>query len=83
MTIADEFPDDIADIARKGPAALEALPDIGKSVAAAIIERVNTGRWTRLERLRGTALRYDDNIKQTDVSAMNGPNAKRGDHNNA
>lgn len=33
---------------------LEALPNIGRSLAAAIAEMLRTGRWTQLERLRGT-----------------------------
>lgn len=36
-----------------GTEALVALPNIGKGIASAIVELVKTGRWTRLERLRG------------------------------
>lgn len=36
-----------------GRAALEALPGIGRGIAASIAEMVITGRWNRLERLRG------------------------------
>jgi DNA polymerase (family 10) len=41
--------------ARAGPEGLEALPGIGRSLAAAIAEMLHTGRWAQLERLRGTA----------------------------
>ncbi len=40
---------------RAGPEGLEALPGIGRSLAAAISEMLRTGRWAQLERLRGTA----------------------------
>jgi len=40
-------------VEREGPDGLDALPHIGRGIAAAIIEMVATGRWTRLERLRG------------------------------
>jgi Helix-hairpin-helix domain len=50
----EEYPDDIAKIARRGPEALDKLPYVGKSVATAIIELTNGGRWAQLERLRGT-----------------------------
>lgn len=40
---------------REGMAGLEALPTIGTGIAAAIAEIVQTGRWTKLERLRGGA----------------------------
>lgn len=38
----------------KGVAGLEALPHIGRGIAAAIVEMLITGRWSQLERLRGT-----------------------------
>jgi len=38
-----------------GQPALEALPAIGPSIAAAIMEMLSSGRWTYLERLKGTA----------------------------
>jgi len=38
----------------EGQAGLVALPNIGKGIAASIIEMVTTGRWTQLERMRGT-----------------------------
>jgi len=44
--------DDILE--QEGLAGLMALPNIGRSIAAAIEELVRTGRWAQLERLRGT-----------------------------
>ena len=38
----------------EGVAGLDALPHIGKGIAAAIAEILITGRWSQLERLRGT-----------------------------
>jgi DNA polymerase (family X) len=40
---------------REGLAGLDALPTIGPGIAAAIAEIVQTGRWGRLDRLRGAA----------------------------
>jgi hypothetical protein len=40
---------------RDGLAGLDALPTIGPGIAAAIAEIVQTGRWARLDRLRGAA----------------------------
>lgn len=40
-------------VEREGPEHLQSLPGIGRGIAAAIIEIVATGRWSRLERLRG------------------------------
>jgi DNA polymerase/3'-5' exonuclease PolX len=37
---------------RLGPAALEALPGVGRGIAGAIAEMLITGRWLRLERMR-------------------------------
>lgn len=37
----------------KGAAGLDALPRIGRGIAAAIAEMLITGRWSQLERLRG------------------------------
>ncbi len=50
----EDYPDDIAKIARLGPEALDRLPYIGKSLASAIVEMTTSGRWAQLERLRGT-----------------------------
>ena len=38
----------------EGQAGLVALPDVGKGIAAAIAEILATGRWSQLERLRGS-----------------------------
>ncbi len=40
---------------REGIGGLDALPTIGAGIAAAIAEIVQTGHWTKLERLRGGA----------------------------
>jgi hypothetical protein len=37
-----------------GRATLEALPGIGRTIASAIVEMTTTGRWTFLERLKGS-----------------------------
>jgi hypothetical protein len=42
-------------VASGGPAALEAIPGIGPSIAGAIAEMLATGRWSFLERLKGAA----------------------------
>jgi putative hydrolase len=48
------LPRDIRELAEaEGAAGLIALPHIGRGIAAAIIEMVATGRWSRLDRLRG------------------------------
>jgi putative hydrolase len=48
-------PEDLASLLeRDGLEGLMALPGIGKSIASAIGELVRTGRWSQLERLRGT-----------------------------
>lgn len=39
---------------RDGVAGLDALPGIGPRIAAAIVEMLRTGRWSQLERLRGS-----------------------------
>ena len=50
------LPDDVgALVEREGSEGLEALPGIGRSIAAAIVEMWRTGRWAQLERLRGSA----------------------------
>ena len=38
-----------------GVAALDAIPGVGRGIAAALAEMIHTGRWTYPERLRGTA----------------------------
>jgi Helix-hairpin-helix domain len=41
-------------VADRGLAGLKALPTVGQGIAAAILEIVSTGRWSQLERLRGS-----------------------------
>jgi DNA polymerase/3'-5' exonuclease PolX len=50
-------------VAQGGPAALEARPDIGEGLAATIVEFVDTGRSSLLERLQGH-VSPEDTIKQ-------------------
>jgi len=46
---------DLAEIFdRDGEAGLIALPDVGKGIAGAVGELISSGRWSQLERLRGT-----------------------------
>jgi putative hydrolase len=48
------LPQDIDQLEHEGGvAALVALPHIGQGIAAAIVEILHTGRWVRLDRLRG------------------------------
>lgn len=50
------LPEGIDEIyARKGLAGLQGLPSIGRGIAAAIEEMLLTGRWGKLERLRGAS----------------------------
>jgi DNA polymerase (family 10) len=50
------LPEDVGAIAaRDGLPGLEALPSIGRGIAAALLEMTRTGRWIQLERLRGNA----------------------------
>ncbi|NCF27324.1 MAG: DNA-binding protein [Gammaproteobacteria bacterium] len=52
-TIA-QLPRDIREVAEtEGPAGLVEIPNVGRGIAAAIIEMVATGRYSRLDRLRG------------------------------
>lgn len=51
----EAMPGQLAAIAAGGTEALEALPHIGRGLAAAILEMLETGRWSQLERLRGAA----------------------------
>jgi DNA polymerase (family X) len=51
----DALPQDVRQlVADGGPEALNQLPGIGAGIGAAIQEILATGRWTSLERLRGT-----------------------------
>jgi hypothetical protein len=46
--------EDIEQLAEQGGTeALVALPQVGKGIAAAIVEILHTGRWTQVDRLRG------------------------------
>ena len=50
------LPEDVGAIAgRAGLPGLEALPNIGRGIASALLEMTRTGRWIQLERLRGNA----------------------------
>jgi putative hydrolase len=42
-------------IERQGMPGLEALPSVGRGIASALLEMTRSGRWTQLERLRGSA----------------------------
>jgi putative hydrolase len=54
-TALDAMEQSVADIhSREGVDGLIALPAIGKSLAAAIAEMLQTGKWQQLERLRGS-----------------------------
>jgi Holliday junction resolvasome RuvABC DNA-binding subunit len=51
-----ELPEDLQGIIdREGLPGLEALPHVGRGIAAALLEMTRTGRWTQLERLRGSS----------------------------
>jgi ribosomal protein S13 len=70
-----DLPEDIAQtVARAGPDALLRLPGIGRGIASAIIELVATGRWSRLDRLRGEV---DAEILFTAVPGIGPTLAKR------
>src|SRR5512144_1098859 len=50
-----QFPGSLREtFAQQGRAGLDALPGIGIGIASAIAEMLATGRWTQLERLRGS-----------------------------
>jgi len=52
---AASHPEPLSELAeRAGTAGLEQLPAIGRSIALAIQEMLQTGRWMQLERLRGS-----------------------------
>lgn len=51
-----DLPEDLgAIVERQGLPGLEALPNVGRGIAAALLEMTRTGRWIQLERLRGSA----------------------------
>ena len=52
-TTIEELQEDISTIAARGIAALDAVPNIGAGIGAAIRELVSTGKWSQLDRLRG------------------------------
>lgn len=54
-TVHDLHEDLAAIIDREGQTGLEALPGIGRGIASALVEMVRSGRWTQLERLRGSS----------------------------
>ena len=54
-TVRDLDQDVATIVERDGTAGLEKLPNIGRGIAAALAEMVQTGQWTQLERLRGDA----------------------------
>ena len=51
----EAMPGELASIAAGGAEALDALPHIGRGLASAILEMLGTGRWSQLDRLRGTS----------------------------
>jgi DNA polymerase/3'-5' exonuclease PolX len=69
----EELPEDIADVAARGADALGALPHIGKSIAGVITELTTTGRWLKLERMRG---RLDAEISFQNIPGI-GPSFAR------
>jgi putative hydrolase len=51
-----DLPEDLgAIIEREGLPGLEALPNVGRGIASALLEMTRSGRWVQLERLRGSA----------------------------
>jgi DNA polymerase (family X) len=46
-------------VAAGGMAALEQIPGVGRGIAAALVEMLRTGRWSYLERLRGSSEPHD------------------------
>jgi len=55
-TTVRDLPEDLSAIVeRAGLPGLEALPNIGRGIAAALLEMNRSGRWIQLERLRGSA----------------------------
>jgi len=55
-TTVRDLPEDLSAIVeREGLPGLEALPNIGRGIAAALLEMTRSGRWIQLERLRGSA----------------------------
>jgi hypothetical protein len=49
------YPRDLRELAaQQGPDALQQIPGVGRGIAAALRELLATGRWSQLDRLRGT-----------------------------
>jgi hypothetical protein len=51
---------DVRDVLKEGGlTALDRIPNVGRGIATALAEMVHTGRWTYLERLRGSTEAHD------------------------
>ena len=50
----ERWDEDISVVAKRGINALDALPNVGHGIGAAILEIISTGRWSQLERMRGS-----------------------------
>ena len=50
----EKLGEDISVVAKRGMSALDALPNVGLGIGAAILEMLSTGQWSQLERMRGT-----------------------------
>jgi hypothetical protein len=50
----EKLGEDISVVAKRGMNALDALPNVGLGIGAAILEILSTGQWSQLERMRGT-----------------------------
>jgi hypothetical protein len=51
----ETLPQSVRSLAAGGIEALDGLPHIGRNLASAILEMLDTGRWVQLERLRGAS----------------------------
>jgi len=47
-----DYPTDVGELAADGPEAVEAIPDVGSSIAAKVVEAVETGSFEQLEAKR-------------------------------
>ncbi len=54
LTLAEAGQDVGEILEQQGVQGLEAMPGIGHGIAAAIVEMIDTGHWSQLERLRGS-----------------------------
>ncbi|GAA3735639.1 hypothetical protein GGR91_001477 [Sphingorhabdus rigui] len=50
----EKLGEDISVVAKRGMSALDALPNVGLGIGAAILEMLSTGQWSQLDRMRGT-----------------------------